>query len=176
MPPLANPASGGFAFPSEFSPMSNVASPRQRPFVFASIVTASLAILPRRLRCVWGLLVACGVLSSPLATPTQAASPTISNVSVRGLRIGGTTSLTIQGSDLGEGTRLLLPWPTATQMVVGQPTAQQLVCEVTVPADAHAGIEAIRVANAQGVSNSIPVGVDRLEQLPFVPQDRKSVV
>jgi hypothetical protein len=170
MPPLANPASGGFAFPSEFSPMSNVASPRQRPFVFASIVTASLAILPRRLRCVWGLLVACGVLSSPLATPTQAASPTISNVSVRGLRIGGTTSLTIQGSDLGEGTRLLLPWPTATQMVVGQPTAQQLVCEVTVPADAHAGIEAIRVANAQGVSNSIPVGVDRLEQLPFVPQ------
>ncbi|MFO0816720.1 MAG: hypothetical protein U1A77_02185 [Pirellulales bacterium] len=170
MPPLANPASGGFAFPSEYSPMSNVASPRQRPLVFASIVTASPAVLARRLSFTWGLIVAWGMLFSALAAPTQAASPTITNLSVRGLRIGGTTTLTIQGSDLGAGTRLLLPWPTATQTVVGEPTAQQLVYEVTVPADAHAGIEAIRVANAQGVSNAIPVGVDRLEQIPFTPQ------
>ena len=45
-----------------------------------------------------------------LAAPLCAAEPTVRNVNVRGLQIGGTTTLTIDGDDLGKAPKLLLPF------------------------------------------------------------------
>ena len=50
------------------------------------------------------------MLSCCAASPLHAAEPSLRNLDIRGLKIAGTTTLTIDGDDLGKTPRLLLPF------------------------------------------------------------------
>lgn len=98
--------------------------------------------------------------------PDQAhAAPVISNVSVRGLQIGATTKITIQGSDLIPAPRLVTSVPIAKQVVVGKPAANRVEFEVTLDNNVTPGIFNLRLASEKGISPSIVVAIDRLPQI-----------
>ena len=98
------------------------------------------------------------------------AAPRISTVSVRGLRIGATTTIVIEGSDLAPGGHLILPVPIATERVLPGATPQKIAIEVTLSAQAPTGKVALRVANSRGISNPIYIGIDDLEEIAFGPE------
>ncbi|MFO0872261.1 MAG: hypothetical protein U0935_25315 [Pirellulales bacterium] len=98
------------------------------------------------------------------------AAPTVGPASLRGLTIGGSTTVVIEGSELGPQSRLLLPWPQATSTLLPDATPQRCAFQITLPGEVAPGIYDLRVANESGVSNAVPVGVDRLPQLPWTPQ------
>ncbi len=106
-----------------------------------------------------------GIGLSPLA-----AAPNVANVSPRGLRIGQPTTLVITGTDLGDGTRLLLPTQVAAQTIKGEAKADRVEIEVTLDAAVQPGLVPIRVANARGISSPVVIGIDSLPQVPFTEQ------
>ncbi len=108
-------------------------------------------------------------LVAALAAPL-AAAPNIANVSPRGLRIGQPTMLVITGTDLGPETRVLLPLPGAAQAIKGEAKADRIEIEITLAAATQPGLVPLRVANAQGISAPVVVGIDDLPQVPFVEQ------
>ena len=114
------------------------------------------------------LVVAFASVSS-VTSMTFAAPPTLGNLPVRGLRIGSANTFAVEGAELGPGTRLLLPWPTATATLADGATPQRVVFTVTIPDEVPPGIYPVRVATKGGVSNTALVGVDRLEQKPYAP-------
>ena len=107
-------------------------------------------------------LLFCLFLTAPLA----AAEPTIRNVSVRGLQVGATTALVIDGDDLGKSPKLLLPFP-AKQTLGPKSTDKQATFEVTLDAAVPPGYHHLRVATDGGVSLPVLIGVDRLPQRPL---------
>lgn len=110
------------------------------------------------------------VLSVLLASPALSfAAPTVSNLPIRGLKIGGTTMLVVEGSDLASAPQLVLPWPAATSKLAAGAMPQRVVFEVTLPSEVAPGIYGLRLATSRGISNVVPIGVDRLDQLPFTP-------
>lgn len=96
----------------------------------------------------------------------QAAEPAVRNLSVRGLQIGGTTTLTVDGDDLGKAPRLLLPFP-AKQILKPGGSDKQAVFDVVLPADLIAGYANLRVVTEGGVSLPVLIGIDRLPQKPL---------
>jgi len=101
------------------------------------------------------------------ASAPLSAAPSIANVSPRGLTIGKPTTLVITGSDLGPDSRLLLPAKVASQTIKGDAKPDRLEVEITLDPATQPGILPIRVANAQGISSPVPVGVDALPQVGF---------
>jgi hypothetical protein len=101
------------------------------------------------------------------------AAPRINRISVHGLRVGATTTIEINGSDLGSGTRVLLPVSIATERLLPNSTAQKVTIELTLPAGTPRGRVAFRVVNAHGISNPVYVGLDDLEELAFDPEIKK---
>jgi hypothetical protein len=95
------------------------------------------------------------------------AAPSITDLSVRGLHIGGTTVITIRGQDLHPDSRLILPVPIARQQLRPGSTTEALELEVEIGVDAVPGIVPLRIHNSAGLSNSVAVGVDRLSEQPF---------
>jgi hypothetical protein len=95
--------------------------------------------------------------------------PTVRDVTVRGLRINGTTTLTITGDNLDRGPKLLLPFAAKQTLKPGS-TDKQAVFEVTLPPDAPPGLHQLRVVTRGGVSTPVVIGVDALEQKPFAPK------
>ena len=93
-----------------------------------------------------------------------AAEPVIRNVDVRGLRIGGTTTLIIDGDDLGAAPRLLLPFSAKQTRKAGS-TDRKAVFDVTLADDVVPGYHHLRVVTEGGVSLPVVIGVDRLPQL-----------
>jgi hypothetical protein len=111
-----------------------------------------------RLRRVsYSVLVLLGVMSPALANPR------ITDVSLRGLQVGGTTTLTVRGAALMPGPRLLLGIP-ARQEVVGKPAAGAVTFKVTLGADVIPGLANLRLTTEKGISESVLIGLDRLEQ------------
>lgn len=110
------------------------------------------------------------LLLSLLALPVavHADEPTLRNVTVRGLQIDGTTSLTLEGDALGKAPRLLLPFP-AKQLLKPGGSDRQATFDVTLPADVTPGCHQLRVATDGGVSLPFIIGVDRLPQRPLTP-------
>lgn len=92
----------------------------------------------------------------------HAVEPTIRNLDIRGLRVGGTTTLTIDGDDLAN-PRLLLPFAAKTTLKPGG-TDKKAVFDVTLPADVVPGYHHLRVVTDGGVSLPVVIGVDRLPQ------------
>src|SRR5438132_14145015 len=61
-----------------------------------------------------------------LTSPLAAAEPAVRNVNVRGLQLGGTTTVTIDGDDLGKSPRLLLPFPAKQTLKPGSTDKQAM--------------------------------------------------
>ena len=104
-----------------------------------------------------------GMLLLGLGRQGQAA-PAIKNLSLRGLQIGGTTSLTIEGSELGPDTQIVLPVPIAKQQIKPSATDDSATIEIALDPAAVPGIYPLRVANARGISDAVLVGVDVLAE------------
>jgi hypothetical protein len=96
----------------------------------------------------------------------EAAPPVIANLTVRGFQVGGTTTLTVQGSDFGASPRLLLPFAAKQDRKPGG-NSQQAVFDVTLPADVVPGYYPLRLVAEGGISAPAIIGVDRLPQRPF---------
>lgn len=136
---------------------------------------------PRLTRVALLALAAVVFLAPPAA---RAVEPSIRAVDIRGLTIGGTTTLTIDGDDLGSATtvdpkdpkkktigpgpKLLLPFP-AKQVLKTGATDKRAQFEVTLADDIAPGYYNLRVTTDGGVSLPIVVAVDRLVQQPFPP-------
>src|SRR5438105_4587688 len=117
------------------------------------------ALRPRTLGAVASLVAA-------LCTTVQAA-PTIANISPRGLQIGEPTTLTITGSDLSADAQVVSEAKIAKQSVKPGAKANQVQIEVTLDSATQPGLYALRLANANGISSPVMVGVDHLPQRPF---------
>ncbi len=119
----------------------------------------------------------CAIVTSSLffvffvsfVVPSFAAEPALRNVNVRGLQIAATTTLTIDGDDLGPAPRLLLPF-AAKQVRKPASTATQATFDVTLGPDVQPGYYNLRLATDGGVSAPILIGVDRLRQRPLAAE------
>jgi hypothetical protein len=96
------------------------------------------------------------------------AAPTVNDISLRGLQIGGATTVIINGKDLLPNPVLVASFPIASQSVKPNAKPGQIELEVQVAAEAVPGIYHLRVATGKGISNPLVVGIDRLPQLPFM--------
>jgi hypothetical protein len=108
------------------------------------------------------------VLLGATAARLHAIEPEVRNFNVRGLQVGGTTTLTIDGDDLGTAPRLLLPFP-AVQKLKTPSTPKQATWEVSLAGDVPPGFYPVRVATEGGVSLPAVFAVDRLPQRPLAP-------
>jgi hypothetical protein len=99
-----------------------------------------------------------------------AASPTIGNLSVRGLQSGATTTLTITGTNLLPEPRILLGAPIARQEVKPGAKPNQVQIDVTLDAQVTPGIYQFWLATAAGVSAPTAVGIDHLPEIPFASE------
>ena len=100
------------------------------------------------------------------AARLAAGEPAIRNLDVRGLRIGGTTAIVVDGDELGTAPRLLLPF-AAKQTLKSGATKNRAVFEVTLDDAVQPGYHNLRVATEGGVSLPVVIGVERLPQLPL---------
>jgi hypothetical protein len=116
-----------------------------------------------RARTAWWT--AAGLALAALLPAAATAAPQVTNVTPRGLQTGATTTLVIDGSELMPDARLVLPFPVAGQAVKPGSTAARLVVDVTLADSVPAGIYSLRVANPQGISNAVLIGVDDLPQV-----------
>ncbi|MEK6236271.1 MAG: hypothetical protein N2C14_16315, partial [Planctomycetales bacterium] len=83
----------------------------------------------------------------------------------------GSTIINIQGADLLPDPQLILGAPIAKQVVLENAAANNLRMKITLGADVEPGLYNLRLANANGISESVVVAVDRLPQSPVVPAD-----
>ncbi len=108
-------------------------------------------------------------LCSATISPTDlCAAPAITNLSLRGLTIGQPVTLTIDGSELSEDARVVLPVNIASQSIKPGAKPNQISLEITVDAATAPGIHLLRVSSKRGISNPLVIGLDRLQQAPFV--------
>ena len=107
------------------------------------------------------------VLVTVLSAVADAAPPQISSLSVRGLQVGGTTRIVVSGRNLLPNPRVVLPFPVRHQKLLPKSNSNRIEMEVQLDKASPAGFCQFRVACDQGMSNPMPIGLDRLEQLPF---------
>src|SRR6478609_8686750 len=99
------------------------------------------------------------------ALQLTAAEPTVRDLSVRGLRVNGTTTTTVSGDDLGKAPKLLLPF-AAKQTLKPGGTDKKADFDVELK-DATSGLHHLRLVTEGGVSLPVVIGVDALPQKPF---------
>jgi hypothetical protein len=100
--------------------------------------------------------------------PLSAAEPVVRNVNLHGLQVGGTTTLVIDGDDLGSAPRLLLPFAAQQQFKKGT-NEKQVSFDVTLGGDVVPGYYHLRVVTDGGVSAPVVIAVDRLPQWTLAP-------
>jgi len=122
------------------------------------------AVQPRRLSGAG--VVAMLLLLAP--TRFDAAEPVIRNINLRGLQIGGTTSLVIDGDNFGKSPRLLLSFPVQQQLNKDS-ADKQAKLDVALGTDAVPGYYHLRVVTDGGVSAPVAIAVDRLPQRAMEP-------
>jgi hypothetical protein len=98
------------------------------------------------------------------------AAPQIRSLSVRGLQIGGTTTIRLAGTDLLPNPRLLMSVPIAKQTVKPNATATQVEFEITLSANVTPGIYNFWMVNDSGVSSASIVAADKLGNMAFGPE------
>ena len=94
------------------------------------------------------------------------AEPTIRNLNIRGLQIGGTTTLDIDGDELGDAPRLVLPFPAKQTLKPGA-TDKKASFEVVLGEDVPAGFHHLWLVTSAGISMPVLIGVDRMPQKPI---------
>ena len=97
------------------------------------------------------------------ASTLSAAEPVIRTMDVRGLQIGGKTTLTFDGTDFGKAPRLLLPF-AVKQTLKPKSTSTRASFEIVLDNNVPAGLYNLRLVAEGGVSAPVVVGVDRLVQ------------
>jgi hypothetical protein len=122
------------------------------------IMRPCLSRIPR------GWLAAFWLCTSPLHL--AAGEPTISNLNVRGLQVGGTTTLVVDGEELGKSPNLLLPFPAKQALKPGA-TDKRTTFDVTLDGSVVPGYYQLRIVADGGVSTPVVIGVDRLPQKPL---------
>jgi hypothetical protein len=129
----------------------------------ASAVGESMAMFPGR--SAGRLLVLLPLL---LATPAflPAAEPTIRNIDLRGLQTGGTTTLTLDGDELGANPRLFLPFPVKQELKKAS-TDKKAIFDVMLGPDVVPGYYHLRVLTDGGISLPVIIAVDGLPQRPL---------
>jgi hypothetical protein len=95
-----------------------------------------------------------------------AAEPEIRNLDVRGLQIGATTTLVVDGDNLGTAPRLLLPF-AAKQTLKPGATANRATFDVALDGIPQPGYYYLRIVTDGGVSLPVVIAVDRLPQRPL---------
>jgi len=113
-----------------------------------------------------------------LCSALTAAEPNVRNVNVRGLQVGGMTTITIDGDAFGQPPkflapvskppRLLLPFAAKQTLKPGR-TDKRAEFDVTLDDTIAPGLYHLRVITEGGASLPVVVGVDRLAQKPFGP-------
>ncbi len=93
-----------------------------------------------------------------------AAEPALRTLDIRGLTIGGTTTLTIDGDDLGKTPRLHLPFQAKQTLKPGS-TDKKATFDVSLAADVEAGYHHLRLVTDEGISLPVIIAVDRITQL-----------
>ena len=110
----------------------------------------------------------CGICLILACSRSLIAAPTISNLTVRGIQLGGKTTIAVDGKDLLPNPRLFLNIPVARQSLHKGATPTRLTFDIELDGSIAAGLRNLRVVNEHGVSNAIPVIVDRLSQSPMI--------
>jgi len=109
------------------------------------------------------------LLAFSLASRTaHAAEPVLRDINIRGLEIGATTTLIVDGDELGAAPRLLLPFPTKQELKPGA-TDKRATIDVVLAADVTPGYYQLRLLTDGGVSLPVVICVDRLPQRPLAP-------
>jgi hypothetical protein len=108
-------------------------------------------------------LVLCASVSLWFNAFLSAGEPVVRNVNLRGLQVGGATTLVIDGDEFGPAPRLLLPF-AAGQQLKKSSTDKQATFDVTLGADVVPGYYHLRVVTDGGVSTPVVLAVDRLPQ------------
>jgi hypothetical protein len=114
-------------------------------------------------RC-WICLVFLCASSSSLA----GAEPSIRNLNLRGLTIGGTTNIILDGDDLGAAPRLSFSFAAKQELKTGA-TEKRAVFDVTLAGDVVPGYYNLRVVTDGGISLPVVMAVDRLPQQAMTP-------
>ena len=107
------------------------------------------------------LLLAAALSSHALAVPA------ITNISPRGLQIGGPTTVTITGSDLSADIELVSEAKIASYKLKPGAKPNRIEIEISLDPATQPGLYCLRVANAGGISSPVIVGIDRLAQREF---------
>lgn len=107
-----------------------------------------------------------------VAVPRAAAqAPSIAFTSPQAVRPGGTTDVTLTGSNLSGPVRLWTSFPAeavlSPDVADNGKNAGQIVYRITVPAEAPVGVHGIRVLTATGLS---PIRLFVVDDLPSVSQ------
>jgi hypothetical protein len=98
--------------------------------------------------------------------PLVAAEPQLRNLNLRGLQVGGTTTLVVDGEGLGPSARLLVPCVARQQLKKGT-TDKQATFEITLDGQVVPGLYPLFVVTEHGVSQPVVIAVDRLPQRPL---------
>ena len=104
-----------------------------------------------------------------------AAEPDLQAINVRGLQVGGTTTLTIDGDRFGTSPKLLLPF-AAKQTVKPGGTDKKATIDVTLDDAVSPGYYNLRLVTEGGVSLPVLIGVDKFPQRPLTPSLEQSQV
>lgn len=108
------------------------------------------------------VLLVAAILTSAVAHAV-ATEPALRNLNVRGLQIAGTTSITIDGDDLGTEPKLLLPF-AAQQTLKKGANPRRAEFDITLNAAVAPGYYQLRVVTDGGVSLPVMIAVDRMPQ------------
>jgi len=87
----------------------------------------------------------------------------VRNLNVRGLQVGGTTTIVLDGDDFLKAPRLLLPFAAKAELKKGA-TDKQATFDVTLGGDVVPGYYHLRVVTDGGVSAPVVIAVDKLAQ------------
>jgi hypothetical protein len=108
------------------------------------------------------------IILGVIGSVAGAAEPSIRNLNIRGLHIGGTTTLVVDGDDFGKAPRLLLPFPAQQKLKPGG-TDKQATFDVTLPGDVVPGYYQAWIVSEGGVSLPAVIAVDGLVQRTVAP-------
>lgn len=113
-------------------------------------------------------LVCC--LAVLLSAAVAQAEPEVRAVSLRGLQIGGTTTIRVDGTGLLPKPQLALSVPIAKQVVKPGATATRVEFEVTLDEKTEPGLFNLWLTSGEGVSQPTVIAIDRLAELPFASE------
>ena len=91
------------------------------------------------------------------AVPNQGyAAPSISKLSVQGLRIAGSTRIVIDGGELLPNPQIVLPFPITSQQLQPGSTASRVEIEIVLGEAVPVGIYQLRVALRKSAGGKRP--------------------